>query len=558
MRHLYVQLLLAVTAVLGFLASTTPAQGVSFQSVWEQKISDTAGGFAGGLPDGAAFGTGITSLGDLNGDGFEDVAVGSPMMGTGGVVWILFQDYRGQVQSSVQIGSAQLGNTVNLGDWFGWSVANIGDLDADGVTDLAIGAPQASGEVGAFWVVFLNANATVKAFFRHSTTQFGFQQLGSSLCPMGDFDGDGNLDLAVGAKNYASTSGTVWIYFLLPNGNKHYWNRIQNVGGINGPDQFGYSVAHLDDLNGNGYVEIAVGAPFADIVPANDDNRGKVHILELELGFFYPGAPYASTRSQIIIGDGLNGFPSGVLDDDDLFGTAVSAMGDARADDGIRHVAVGAALDDDGGVGRGAVWLLHVDPYTYPYRVWDVQKISSTSGGLQGPLDDSDVFGCSLALMSRSDAVTDLVVGAHYDDDGGPNRGAVYELKVFGYTGSARFRNNALGSPNPVGYTTEIPHLGLDWWAKVTNVGTNTYAQVVGYSAPLSLFLAGYGEYLLIDTASPYLFATAVGSGQTISFYTYVPYEVAFVGLSCYTQAVAWGGTTGVTLHNAYDVIFGY
>jgi hypothetical protein len=93
-----------------------------------------------------------------------------------------------------------------------------------------------------------------------------------------------------------------------------------------------------------------------------------------------------------------------------------------------RGLAVGAHLDDDGGMDRGAVFVLFLLPNG---MVKSHQKISDTKGNFQGVLDDSDYFGISVAALGdvvNGDATQDLAVGAAYDDDGGLDRGAVYIL----------------------------------------------------------------------------------------------------------------------------------
>jgi hypothetical protein len=66
-----------------------------------------------------------------------------------------------------------------------------------------------------------------------------------------------------------------------------------------------------------------------------------------------------------------------------------------------------------------------------------LQKISSTEGGFNGPVDTGDAFGGATASLGDldGDGVTDLAVGARFDDDGGPNRGAVWVLFLDGTPG---------------------------------------------------------------------------------------------------------------------------
>jgi hypothetical protein len=97
--------------------------------------------------------------------------------------------------------------------------------------------------------------------------------------------------------------------------------------------------------------------------------------------------------------------------------------------DGVTDLGVGTPGDDDGGSDRGAVWVLflrtdgHVD---------HTQKISASEGGFDTDtfLDNGDAFGTAVAFTGDLDlnGITDLVTGAPFDDDGGPDRGAVWIL----------------------------------------------------------------------------------------------------------------------------------
>jgi len=117
---------------------------------------------------------------------------------------------------------------------------------------------------------------------------------------------------------------------------------------------------------------------------------------------------------------------TGILDNSDEFGWSVSAMADSNGD-GVGDLAVGAYLDDDGGFYRGAIYVLFMASTGV---VKSFQKVSDTMGSFTGILDNSDSFGISVSAMadSNGDGVGDLAVGAHYDDDGGYNRGAIYVL----------------------------------------------------------------------------------------------------------------------------------
>lgn len=108
----------------------------------------------------------------------------------------------------------------------------------------------------------------------------------------------------------------------------------------------------------------------------------------------------------------------------------MTELGDLNGDR-ISDLAVGAVGDDDGGSGRGAVWVLFLNRNG---TVKSYQKISNSQGNFTGNLSNSDFFGFSIASITDLDGdnVTDMVVGAIGDDDGGGNRVAVWVLFLTG------------------------------------------------------------------------------------------------------------------------------
>ncbi|MCI0635413.1 MAG: integrin alpha [Actinobacteria bacterium] len=411
----------------------------------EQKISETAGGFGGLLVGDDHFGGSIVSLGDLDGDGVSDLAVGADGDNDGGqdqgAVWILFLNADGTVENEQKISelTGGFGGVLDPGDHFGCGVAAVGDLDGDGVPDLCAGAEwddDGGNLQGALWMLFLNADGTVKAQRKISETAGGFggtlnvnDNLGRSVAALGDLDGDGVTDLAVGAPGDhlgASVLGAVWILFLNPDGTVKAEQKINELnGGFGGNldhgDLFGISVAALGDLDGDGVGDLAVGAP-------RGDDEGAVWILFMNSD--------GTVSSEQKVSDAAGGF-GGVLGSNDQFGISVAAPGDLDGD-GTVDLAVGANHDSFDGYDQGATWILFM---AADGTVESEQKISETSGGFGGDLDPGvpfsevgDQFGWSLAALGDQDGdgVSDLAVGALWDDDGGNFQGAVWILFMAG------------------------------------------------------------------------------------------------------------------------------
>lgn len=404
----------------------------------QAKISDTQGGFLGDLSQGfASFGLAVATLGDLDGDGTADLAVGSPFenlgAADGGAVWLLFLQPDGSVKSHVRLSAGAGGLGFATGQTqFGIALAALGDLDGDDVPDLAVGADlddDGGTDHGAVWILFLNGDGSVKSHARISDTVGGFGGLlkdgdsfGHALTRLGDLDGDGITELVASgpfANDGGIERGNVWVLFLNADGTVDHWQRISDTlgdftGALSDFDHFGLSLAGLGDLDGDGLVDLAVGAPGDDDGAAEN---GAVWVLLLGADGKVDGWSKLSATSGGFDGQFFGGA---------LFGQALAALEDADGD-GRAELAVGAIGDPDGGPLHGAVWLVFLDAAGQARRA---SKISSSHGGFGGVLGDGAFFGEALTDLGDldGDSLGDLAVGNRFDDDGAPDRGAVWIL----------------------------------------------------------------------------------------------------------------------------------
>jgi hypothetical protein len=400
----------------------------------EQAVGPLQGGFSGTLETLDEFGTALASLGDLDGDGVVDLAVGAWGDDDGGpdhgAVWSLFLNADGTVRSHAKISETSGGFGAALDDFdrFGHSLARLGDLDGDGVTELAVGAvfdDDGGVNQGAVYVLFMARDGTVSSHAKISATSGGFlgdldpgDLFGHSVAPLGDHDGDGVPDLAVGSdgdddggsSGAASATGAFWVLHLLPDGSVKDEHKVSaTAGGFGGAlddgDGFGHTLVSLGDLDGDGVVDLAVGAPGDEDGGGPGDQLGAVWIVFL--------APDATVKAQAKISATSGGF-GGALEGD-RFSESMAALGDLDGD-GVVDLAVGEFLDDDGGPpgpdsNLGAEWILFLDD---DGSVKSHVKISATSGGFGGLLVPGDLFGHSSAGLGDldGDGRLDLAVGA--------------------------------------------------------------------------------------------------------------------------------------------------
>jgi len=205
---------------------------------------------------------------------------------------------------------------MNAGDDFGHSVVNIGDFNGDGLDDLAVGAPFWDGvfqDCGAVYIFYGRGQGPgVHPDLRGDQASVIIEgwmeeeRLGYSIAGLGDFNGDGYNDLAVGAPGMIwnpvrDQGGAVYIYFGGPSVSGTIYAPRADVylKGEAAMDWFGFSVAGGVDFNGDGLTDLAVGAPGND---ALGDMSGKAYIFLGSTGA--GGMMYATQADHKITSDG--------------------------------------------------------------------------------------------------------------------------------------------------------------------------------------------------------------------------------------------------------------
>lgn len=556
-------LLCLVRSGLGALAlglSTPLAAQTVGEVLFHTKLSALTPGMQGLLTPGDEYGVGVARMGDLDGDTATELAVGAYLDDDGGqaagAVWIQFLYADGSLKSSQKISATQGGFTGALdpGDWFGNAVSSVGDLDGDGLEELAVGArldDDGGKDRGAVWILFLHADGTVRTHQKISSTSGGFAgQLddsdffGVSVAGMGDIDGDGVGELAVGARgddDGGSDLGAVWMLFLQADGSVKTSQKISRTsGGFTGDldpkDHFGDGLGRVEDVNGDGVDELAVGVP-------NDDD-GKVANGAVYLCFLSPlGTVLFSQKISA-----LEGSFGGTLDQD-RFGRSVASLGDLDQD-GVTDIAVGAIIDQDGGVyGAGAVWVLFLNP---DGTVKTHQKISLTSGNFNGLLDSQDFLGGSIAALGDLDGngAVDIAVGARGDDDEPTNSGAVWMLYLQSGFGNALTWDVASLSAATGGTQSLSVNAGgvhaLDLYFLLgSSSGTAPGTWIDGLSLPL-------------NTPDPYFSFTLYSPNSSLLSNSFGILDFqGKANAAVHFLPGAASGLVGITLHHAY-LVFGF
>ena len=288
----------AVNIIYGSLSGlTTPGD-----QVWHQNKD----GVNGTAETDDHFGYSLAA-GDFNHDGFDDLAIGVPKedISSGGnnndgYVNVMYGSSTGITATgdhSFYQGKDGLNGGSEKDDHFGYALAT-GDFDNDGFDDLAVGKPfediNGDDDAGAVSIIFGTSgglSATGDQLWHQDTTGIkdstqGGDRFGYSLAA-GDFDGDGDCDLAIGVPkedvNGDDNAGAVAVMYSTSSGfagADDFWHQDSTgiVNSTEDDDHFGMSVA-AGDFNGDGIIDLCIGAPKEDLGIGGNNNDGAVHVI---------------------------------------------------------------------------------------------------------------------------------------------------------------------------------------------------------------------------------------------------------------------------------------
>lgn len=339
---------------------------------------------------GRTFGTAF-ALGDINGDGYADLAVGGEQYAGGnynGAMWIYFGSSNGIPNQSALVSAQYAG--LSASDYYGGAVA-MGDINGDGYQDVVVGARERSSQKGEIYA-YLGSASGLSTTTANTKLGTGSERLGSSLT-IADVNNDGLADIIVGAPT-ASPISLAYVFHGTASG----FNTTAAVT-ITGEaaDRFGDGV-FTGDFNNDGYIDIAV--------QAGDHNAGLATQGKV---YFFPGSA-----------TGFSSFTASSA-------THLNFAGELTASKLGRSI----RITDANGDGFTDLLFSAYQPASIPGKVYSLPGsasgfTSANAGTITRQITgitNADGFGVSMAIKDiNADGFPDLVVGA-YNRNGG--QGAV-------------------------------------------------------------------------------------------------------------------------------------
>jgi len=292
----------------------------------------------------------VAVVGDTNGDGACEALVGAPWSGPSesnnvGAAYLV----RGPISGTQNLSGADaIMEGVFDDDYAGIGVADAGDLNGDGLSDVVVGASSDNTLVNNEGSAFVVLGPMTGTFGLDSADgkhygEAAYDSAGESVGGAGDVDGDGLDDLIVGAPtedSAGSYSGAAYVVLGPATGTVALAKAQAKLVGESGEDRAGSAVCGAGDVNGDGFHDVVVGAPFED---EGASNAGATYLL---LG------PLSSTTSLGASSMKLNGTST-----DDSGGYSVSSSGDWDSD-GLRDIAAASYLSDTAGTNSGDAYII--------------------------------------------------------------------------------------------------------------------------------------------------------------------------------------------------------
>ncbi len=315
----------------------------------EDSCLSLASTLAGEAPHDRA-GSVMAGVGDVNGDGYDDLLIGVSNEGAAGAAYLIY----GPAPGTLVLADADVTLVgEGEGDRAGYAVAGGGDINGDGFDDFVIGADledTAGGGAGAVYVVYgppPNGVLSLADAGAKLTGEYWGNGAGAAVAVAGDINADGYADLLVGAPRkdrgdgFYYSAGTAYLLYGPLWGLQSLSEADAIFARDSAADNTGASVSAAGDMNGDGYDDLLIAAPQMDQYGLN---RGRVYLFHGPV----QGSVDLSTADAQLYGEA----------NEDYAGWSISGGGDLNGDV-VPDIVVGAPGNDKGGEHAGAVYIVY-------------------------------------------------------------------------------------------------------------------------------------------------------------------------------------------------------